>query len=249
MAELLPKTALKTPFAQRDLLRSVERYRHLSSEWVVVPRHCEETPVFLCFVSPLSSESLEAALLKHGPMGAREAVLYMRELGMGMLELVNEGLWHSLFGPKNVLLHEGKLRLRAVDLESILVDEINEYSAPETVAYNKLDYKSNVWSFGMLLYRMMFGLDLRPSSRQEFLEMLRQPIPFPESAPFQVVEFLRGCLQFDPALRFSWEDVFTHPLWEGFFHELLKTRNLAESKLKFLIRKLRESVTRFNLNI
>ena len=85
------------------------------------------------------------------------------------------------------------------------------YMAPEVLGREKYDGKCDVWSFGMLFYRMVFGDLPFPHARDvvDLLRLIRNTPMFQvgllSALPDNVQEILQNTLQVDPAARWSIE--------------------------------------------
>lgn len=62
-------------------------------------------------------------------------------------------------------------------------------------------------------------------------------------------DFLKKTLQYEERDRLSWDEVFSHPIFQGMFEYLLKDKQEIEDKLKMLMTALRQEITRKNIDI
>ena len=83
------------------------------------------------------------------------------------------------------------------------------WSAPETVLHNHFTIKSDVWSFGILLYETVtHGQFPYPDmSDSQVLEAIQQDyrMPCPMGCPDQLYEIMRECWREDPESRPTFE--------------------------------------------
>ena len=85
-----------------------------------------------------------------------------------------------------------------------------KWSAPETLLYHRFTIKSDVWSFGILLYEIVtYGRFPYPGmSNAQVLEATigqGYRMPGPMGCPDQLYEIMRECWRDDPELRPTFE--------------------------------------------
>ncbi len=87
--------------------------------------------------------------------------------------------------------------------------------SPETMHQQPYSFKSDIWSMGIVLYELLTGqFCFAGNDRVELLERFQTglfEIPENVTLSLECVEFLNGCLQYDPSSRLSWEEVMQHP--------------------------------------
>ncbi len=103
---------------------------------------------------------------KEGPIPLEQLLRLARQVCRGLAHLHNKGLLHRDVCAKNVLLDErGAAHLgdfdSAIWLEDPEEEELpqtpNRYAAPEELRGSRLDYRSDLFSLGCLLYVMAVG--------------------------------------------------------------------------------------------
>ena len=84
-----------------------------------------------------------------------------------------------------------------------------KWTAPEAALYSRFTIKSDVWSFGILLYEIVtYGRFPYPGmSNAQVLENLQQDyrMPCPMGCPDQLYEIMRECWREDPESRPTFE--------------------------------------------
>ena len=94
---------------------------------------------------------------------------------------------------------------------SLLLQFPIKWTAPEAALYNRFTTKSDVWSFGVLLYEIVtYGRFPYPGmSNYEVLERVPQGyrMPCPGGCPDALYEIMLECWRDDPASRPTFETV------------------------------------------
>ncbi len=107
----------------------------------------------------LSNESIEgtslAERLQQGTLPPEEALRYAIEIGSTLNRAHRRGMVHGKLSPHSVLLTETGARIvrpvEGTDLDAL------PYRAPEQVSGKAPDWRSDIFSFGALLYEMVSG--------------------------------------------------------------------------------------------
>lgn len=141
------------------------------------------------------------------------------QIAAGMAELHRNDLVHGFLRPEAIVItNEGEVRLAALDASQLKLAEPSDsevyicflcYCSPEQVNHEKIDTRSDIFSFGILFYELLTGDrpftgtnkgDLSHAIRFEDLpafETSRVPIPS------QMQEVLKKCLQKNPEDRYQ----------------------------------------------
>ena len=97
-------------------------------------------------------------LLDEGSLSPVEAMEYARQMADGLGTSHARGLVHRKLRPENVFIAKGgKVRILDFGLAEEKADEPTSYLAPEQVRGQAADSRSDVFSFGAVLYEMLSG--------------------------------------------------------------------------------------------
>jgi len=166
---------------------------------------------------------------------------YWEEMLEAVQVIHREGIVHSDLKPANFLIAGGFLKLIDFGIASAVGDDKTHvtkdnligtfnFMSPEAIQNEnesaeegisiKINYKSDVWSLGCILYnliygKMPFGEIKNPMKKFQAILNPHHKISFPSTSGGnhdpQVVEVLKRCLVRDPVHRASIEELLNHP--------------------------------------
>jgi serine/threonine protein kinase/Flp pilus assembly protein TadD len=163
----------------------------------------------------LDGETLAARLVK-GPLAAQQAIDYGLQIGAALERAHRSGIIHRDLKPSNIMLTDvgaklldfglAKMLDRDVDVtrtsDSVIVGTA-AYMSPEQADAQPLDARSDVFSFGAVLYEMASGRRAfgGNTTAQVLTAVIRDEPPPLSSSPLSGV--VRRCLAKDPSARFQ----------------------------------------------
>jgi len=192
----------------------------------------------------LEGETLREAL-KHGPLPVRRAVDYAAQLAHGLAAAHARGIVHRDLKPENIYIAIGD-RLKILDFGLAKLMEPDRapgvgsvvptippgtqpgmvlgtlaYMSPEQVRGLPADYRSDIFSFGAILYEMLsgqppFGRDTPADTMSAILH--EQPAPLStngQHVPAPIVRIVERCLEKAAAMRFHSTDDLAFALAGG----------------------------------
>ena len=91
--------------------------------------------------------------------------------------------------------------------------------APEVLKGQEYTIKTDIWSLGVVLYRMLFGFCPFSSSNIGKLIMLIEEVDLqipkePKISP-EVVRLIKRAITKNPALRADWSEIFSYEIKNG----------------------------------
>jgi len=134
-------------------------------------------------------------------------------------------LMHRDIKPANVMFHQGQVKLADFGFAKI-IDDVDKairmehtplgtpsYTSPQILDFQDYSVKCDVWSSGILLYELLFGVyPWEGYSPYEIYKNIKaRPLTFPKAIDNHTKDLLTGMLKFDEADRLSWKEVFDHP--------------------------------------
>ncbi len=161
--------------------------------------------------------------LEEGPIPPAVALDYAFQLSQGLLAAHAKGIVHRDLKPENLFItDEGRLKILDFGISKLLhagraePDQAlrtktgallgtADYMSPEQVRGQRADYRSDLFSFGSILYEMLTGR--RPFGGDTMVEVgfsiLNAEAPaLPAEVPAELDRVLRRCLEKDPDRRY-----------------------------------------------
>ena len=194
--------------------------------------------------------SLAEKLKRDGPLSPNQATDLVRQICQGLKAAHAQYLIHRDIKPSNILLAGPEEKVKIADFGiakwSRLHSQDGEagtlpYMSPEQLKGEDTDYRTDIWSLGVLLYEVLAGknpLSKSGLTRSSCSEIVHNETPFPRltGMPSNVEKMLGGCLKTDREERFrSIVEVESHLLEEesetesGIPRHLLAVMALAAS--------------------
>ncbi len=119
--------------------------------------------------------------LKNRPLKEKYAIKYLKQLSEGLKYLLSNNIIHRDLKPQNILVSDiGDIKItdfgfaRYFD-NDIMIQTICGsplYMAPEIMKSQKYDYKSDLWSVGVIFYEMLVGKT--PFKSKNIYELIRK---------------------------------------------------------------------------
>lgn len=145
----------------------------------------------------------------------------------GLSALHSNGLVHRDLKPANLMITLGKVRVKIIDLgiaRFVGDSEVGEvatgiarstnagtlaYMSPEQIKGDDLDWRTDVWSFGVIIYELLTGVRPFHADSKEALTVSileTEPVAvstFRKDCPRWLTNFIKSCLTKEKAGRFS----------------------------------------------
>ena len=180
----------------------------------------------------IEGETLRTALRRTGSMKTDEALDVAAQVASALVAAHEAGIVHRDIKPENIMLRpDGYVKVldfglakltepvaqQAVDTsaptlalaahtEAGVVLGTAQYMSPEQATGKRVDARSDIFSFGAVLYEMFAGeRAFRADSLMETMAAIlnQEPKPLPAKVPPELSKIILRCLRKDPARRFQ----------------------------------------------
>ena len=170
--------------------------------------------------------------LKKRPLKEKFAKKYLKQLASGLKYLLENKIIHRDLKPQNILVSNlGDIKItdfgfaRYFDNDMVIQTVCGSpmYMAPEIMKKKKYDFKSDLWSVGIIFYEMLVGRT--PFKAKNIFDLMRQiekqdiRLPQDINVSEECEDLLIRLLKKNPDERITWEDFFKHPWLESEFKE------------------------------
>jgi serine/threonine protein kinase len=157
-------------------------------------------------------------ILAEGALLNKELLDYATQVAEGIAEAHTVGIVHRNLKPENLLVADddlvkildfGLAQLTADSIDSQAETSINGYLSPEQAAGGEVEYRSDQFSFGTLLYEMATGKEAfrretAKQTRAAILEAEPEPITgLNPEVPSELTAVVERCLAKQPGERYD----------------------------------------------
>ncbi|HKJ68361.1 MAG TPA: serine/threonine-protein kinase, partial [bacterium] len=228
--KFLPAELLKDDRAKQRFFREAQAASALDHPNICNIHDIDETAdgrVFICMAS-YDGQTLEEKL-QEGPIEFDEALDIARQIATGLSEAHRAGIIHRDIKPANILItKQGLVKILDFGLAK-LADGTRltrtgtplgtpAYMAPEQILGEPLDLRTDIWSFGLVLYEMLTGVNpFLHEYEQATIYHILNKTPEPVSAkvtdiPQSIQKIIDKSLQKDAEHRYATFDAICEDL-------------------------------------
>jgi serine/threonine protein kinase/Leucine-rich repeat (LRR) protein len=179
--------------ARKRFLREARSAAAIRHDNVVAIHAVEEQPIPYLVMEYIPGKTLQQFLEAHGPLDVTDTLRLSHQIASGLAAAHAKGLIHRDIKPSNILLEDGiqsKVKItdfglaRAADdasmTQSGTIAGTPMYMSPEQAHSSQIDQRSDLFSFGSVLYQMVSGRPpFRASSTLAVLKRVTEDTPRP----------------------------------------------------------------------
>jgi len=176
-------------------------------------------PVAYTSMEFVEGESLRSVLNRFGGLPARKAIDLVGQICSGLAEAHAQGIVHRDLKPENVMIDaQGNVKImdfgiaRSMEAVTRLTGSMvgtPAYMAPEQVGGKPVDYRTDIYSLGLIMYEIFTGAQAFQAENAVAValkQMRESPVPPHEIEPMIPVPIERAilkCLEKEPSKRFQ----------------------------------------------
>lgn len=205
------------------LRQEIEILRNLKHENIVEMLDAFETPTEFCVVTEFAHGELFEVLQHDRRLKEDQVRKIAKQLVRALDYLHRKRIIHRDMKPQNILIgSKGLVKLcdfgfaSAMSPSTLMLHSIKGtplYMAPELVQEQAYNHNVDLWSLGVILYELYFGVPpfYTNSIYKLINQIVKSPVEFPERISPEFQNFLSGLLHKVPGERLSWPDLLRHP--------------------------------------
>ncbi len=157
-----------------------------------------------------------------GYLSEAQTIVFMKHIVNGLKDLFQRKIIHRDLKPANILLHEGYCKIgdfgcsKQFEIKDHLLMTQNigstKYMAPEIYKSRTYDQKCDVWSFGIMVFELLYGKTPWTGKKEYDLfenHILKEKLEFPKipKRSLKMKKFIQKMLVVDPKERMGLDDV------------------------------------------
>lgn len=167
----------------------------------------------------VEGESLRSALNRFGGLAVRKALNLALQICSGLKEAHAQGIVHRDLKPENVMIdRQGNVKImdfgiaRSMEAATRLTGSMMgtpAYMAPEQVTGKLVDYRTDIYALGLILYEMFTGAQACQAETPvaAAMKQIRETPPLPHeidpTIPVGIEKTILKCLEKEPVKRFQ----------------------------------------------
>lgn len=179
------------------------------------------------------------AYLKKFPPDEREPIAqyYLQQLMLALAHLHEHHVVHRDVKPANILLTAKNFRSGEYHPDYRVMVKLSDYGlstlategqmcstmcgtplymAPEMVLEQPYHDNVDLWSFGIVMYEMIYGTNpMEARNLQHLKQRHQEPVQFPSGVSESAIDLMSRLLKWQPEERISWEDFTQHRWFRG----------------------------------
>ncbi|CAD8050500.1 unnamed protein product [Paramecium sonneborni] len=221
--KIIDKKILQTDYANQLIASEIEIMKLIEDKNIVklidVLQSVNNTYIITEYCN---GGDLREYLKKRKLISEIDAMNIFRDLLHGIKALLKIGIIHRDIKPANIMIHDGEFKItdfgfaKQVDshIDAIMNSLVGTplYMSPQILKRQSYTSKCDIWSLGLILYEMLYGIT--PWHSSNLVELMTKldtkPLEFPSfpKVSDQTKFIIKNCLQINEEKRISWDTLF-----------------------------------------
>lgn len=184
----------------------------------------EDEDYFYLILEYCAGGDLSNYIRSEGKIDEDRAKKYMRQIVESLRYLKRLNIVHRDLKPQNILLSADKHTIKLTDFNfarELYENDLSQticgsplYMAPEIIEKHQYTTKADMWSIGMILYEMVYGMSPYSDSHS-MIDLLHKvktrPVKYTNRVSQDCNDFIAEMLDLNVETRLDWEALFKHP--------------------------------------
>ena len=205
-----------------EIMRKLNHENIVKIHDVIIDKHLNN----IYFIMDYYEHGDLSKFLNKKPLKEKFTRKYIKQLSNGLSYLLDNNILHRDLKPQNILLSKN-YDIKITDFgfatyynkDSIINTLCGSpmYMAPEIITRNGYDYKSDLWSVGIIMYEMIHGYT--PFNVQNFIDLIKEikkkNIVVKVDVSKECMELIYSLCKINPNERISWHNFFNHKWFDN----------------------------------
>ncbi len=224
--KMISKKKYKTKIQKRNLKMEIKIHKQLNHENIIKLYNSFEDDFFVYILLELGDDDLFYFVERQKELTDKEIINISKQIINSLLYLKEMNIIHGDLKMENILMIKNKIKICDFGLSSQNFFNYNyvgtpEFMAPEVIKKDIYNYKIDIWSFGIILYNLVFGKSpftcFKCDSQSIDLYLTQKAIcnkelMFPKETIFN--DLIEKCLKKNQEERITVEDLHNYKLFQ-----------------------------------
>ena len=210
-----------------NIRREINCLKQMEGEYSIHLIEDAETNDFFYIVMDSWDSNLEKLLSKRkSGFKIEEIQRLFKKLNIVFKRMFDKNIIHGNLKLDNILLKIVNNQLSpilsdygkkiALDDRLSIMQSTTHYSAPELLVGDDYDYKVDLWSIGVILYKLYFNeFPYKGETQVAIFNEIKKKPNLKQCDNFYFNDLVKRLLVIDPNYRLTWEKYFNHKFWKS----------------------------------
>ena len=206
--------------------KGIEYMKKLDGDYSLHVIKVKETEDSFYILTDVWDLTLEKYLLNNKKgLEIEEIKKIFKKLNVALRRMVDNRIIHENLKLNNILIKNDNNKIipllsdygskATLDQKLSIMQSTSQYSAPELLKGDKYNYKVDLWSIGVILYRLYYNEFPYDGDSQEIIfNEIKNKRYIKRCGDNYFNDLIKGCLTIDPYDRMTWNEYFNHRFWE-----------------------------------
>ncbi|KAM3145309.1 hypothetical protein pb186bvf_002637 [Paramecium bursaria] len=251
-------SAIKSQAQFNDLKNEINILKQIKSPNIVQIIEVQQTAgvtVFYLFMEYCDGGDLYTLLKREKKLNEDQVKKLIADLLNGYLQLLINQVIHRDLKPNNIVIHQNTFKIADFGFaryienseNSLLMSALGtpEYASPQIINKEHYTTKSDIWSFGIILYQCLYGAFPFPENGQFFFfeQLKNNEFEYPKNVQVsqQLKDLISKCLVVEEENRISWQQLMKDPYVLQFFQGFVNLEKDIKQQEQLIIQALHKT--------